>query len=156
MKRKAVTKFVLILLAAVTVMLCLCAWSAGQRMTPADVLSQLTVDQVTGLSASRYPTDDTPVHYTPTEAEKAWLTEQLLSLEGRDFSLCRKFGNHRKGNLYLRFSMEDRLVELLLQPVEQEEGWFSMTFDEATAGLFDRHYRVFLPQLAQWLDEVLA
>lgn len=111
--------FVLILLAAVTVMLCLLAWSAGRRMTPADVLSQLTVDRVTDVSVSRYPTDDTPVRYTPTEAERAWLTEQLSALEGSDFSLCRKFGDHRKGNLYLRFSMGDHLVELLLQPVEQ-------------------------------------
>lgn len=155
MNKKTSDKLALVLLAAVTVMMCLLAWSAGRRMTPADVLSQLTVDRVTDLSVSRFPKDDAPMHYTPTEAERVWLTAQLSALEERDFSLCRKFGDYRKGNLYLRFSMEDHLAELLLQPVEQEEGWFSMTFDETTAGLFDRHYRVFWPELAQWLNEVL-
>lgn len=155
-KRKTTSKLILVLLAVVTVALCLCAWQAGQRMMPVDVLSGLTADQVTSISASRYPENGAPVQYNPTEAEIEWLTAQLAAIEERDFSICREPDHSRKGTLYLRFSMEDRPAELLLRPVAQEEGWFSLTFDETTGNLFDQRYRVFLPQLAQWLDEVLA
>lgn len=153
---KTVDKIVLSLLAAVTVILCLGAWQAGQRMMPVDVLSELTAHQVKSISASRYPKSGAPVQYDPTEAEIEWLTAQLAAMEDRVFSICREPDHSRKGTLYLRFWMENRLAELLLRPVVQEEGWFSLTFDEATDSLFDQRYRVFWPELAQWLEDVLA
>ena len=153
---KTVDKIVLSLLAVVTVILCLCAWQAGQRMMPVDVLSQLTAHQVKSISASRYPKSGAPVQYAPTEAEIEWLTAQLAAMEERAFSICREPDHSRKGTLYLRFWMENRLAELLLRPVVQEEGWFSLTFDETTDSLFDQRYRVFWPELAQWLEDVLA
>jgi hypothetical protein len=153
---KTVDKIVLSLLAVVTVILCLGVWQAGQRRMPVDVLSELTAHQVKSISASRYPKSGAPVQYDPTEAEIEWLTAQLAAMEDRAFSICREPDDYRKGMLYLRFSIEDRLAELLLKPMEQEAGWFSLTFDEVTDGLFDQRYRVFWPELAQWLEDVLA